>query len=60
MALCDTCQYMNNKYDEFRQAYNDADVIDENKTEHFCPMYDDHIPNGIYYDDEVCEHYAKR
>ena len=51
---------MNNKYDEFRQAYNDADAVDENKTEHFCPMYDDHIPNGIYYDDEVCEHYTKR
>lgn len=52
--------FMDNRYDQFRQDYNDAVATDSRKEQHFCPMYDDHIPNGIYYGNDNCEFYADR
>lgn len=60
MALCSKCTFMNKQYDEFRQDYNDAIVVGNTTVEHFCPMYDDHIPNGIYYKGEKCEYYMEK
>jgi hypothetical protein len=60
MALCDNCAFMDERYDTFRQNYNDAVPIDNTVEQHFCPMYDDHIPNGIYYGDSDCSFYNKR
>lgn len=59
MALCDTCAFMDKRYDQFRQEYNDTVRTDNKIEQHFCPMYDDHIPNGIYYGDDKCKHYQE-
>jgi hypothetical protein len=58
MALCDNCAFFDEQYDKFRQDYNDAVPLGSSVEQHFCPMYDDHIPNGIYYDGEDCEFYV--
>lgn len=60
MALCDKCAFMNDRYDEFRQSYNDAVPVNESMVQHFCPMYDDHIPNEIYYGGGECEFFQER
>lgn len=60
MALCNSCVFMNKKYDEFRQNYDDTIVEGENIIHHFCPIYNDHIPNEIYYDNADCEYYFKK
>lgn len=51
---------MNKKYDEFRQNYDDTIVEGENIIHHFCPIYNDRIPNEIYYDNADCEYYLKK
>lgn len=55
MALCKRCAFMNERYDEFRQSYNDAVPTADKQVQHFCPMYDDNIPNEIYYGNGSCE-----
>lgn len=55
MALCDNCTFMDKRYDQFRQDYNDAVPTNEKLEQHFCPMYEDHIPNGIYYSGDNCQ-----
>jgi hypothetical protein len=51
---------MKKSYDEFRALYDD--VIEERNTneKHFCPMYDDAIPNDIYYEGGDCPYYLER
>lgn len=51
---------MNERYDQFRQEYNDAVPVDDKQTQHFCPMYDDHIPNDIYYENGKCQFYQSK
>ncbi len=51
---------MDERYDKFRQDYNDAIVEGDNVEEHFCIMYNDHIPNGIYYENEDCDYYMEK
>lgn len=60
MALCDSCLFFDERYDKFRQDYNDAVPIGEDLEQHFCPMYDDNIPNGIYYNNADCEFYQEK
>lgn len=60
MALCNKCRFMDERYDKFRQDYNDVIVEGDNVEEHFCIMYNDHIPNGIYYDNEDCDYYMEK
>ena len=59
--LCDKCLNYSKEIDLFRQQYVDKIVIDGNDQEqHFCPMYDDHIPEGIYYNGENCEFFTEK
>ena len=60
MALCKNCAFMNERYDQFRQEYNDAVPVDDKQTQYFCPMYDDHIPNDIYYENGKCQFYQSK
>lgn len=60
MALCDSCNLMDKRYDEFRQSYNDSVAVADRRLQHFCPMFDDHIPNKIYYGNGECKHYQER
>ena len=61
MALCDNCIFYRKEFDEFRQQYVDAVVVgSEEPEEHFCQMYTDHIPSGIFYNNEKCEFYLNK
>lgn len=60
MALCDSCEFYNGSYDKFHQNYDD--VVEENadkRKKHYCPMYDDHIPFTIYYENGDCPYYLQ-
>lgn len=59
MALCSKCMYMDEKYDSFRQEYDDTIVVADTRTKHFCIMYDDSIPMDIYYENAPCEWYEQ-
>ena len=55
MALCDKCEFYRKEYDEFRQTYDDVDIIGHKPPEnHFCPMYDDNIPTRLWYSGDEC------
>lgn len=60
MELCLSCEWYNKKYDEFRETY--YDVIDESdkRQKHGCIMYQDHIPQGIWYENKECPYYSKK
>lgn len=59
--LCDTCLNFSLKYDEFRQQFDDIEIVREPKQErHYCPMYDAYIPDGIYFDGQNCEYYFEQ
>lgn len=59
MVLCDNCVFYKKEYDSFRQNYDDI-VDGDKRTKHYCPMYDDHIPHGIFYNGDDCPfHEAK-
>lgn len=59
--LCDTCLNYKKEYDEFRQQYVDLIVIGKTRPEpHFCPMYDNNIPDEIYHDGAQCEFYIRK
>lgn len=59
--LCDKCANYSKQEDEFRQEYVDKIVLDDKgREQHFCPMYDDHIPSGIYYDGESCPFFREK
>ena len=60
MALCDNCLFYREDYDEFRQNYDDTEKVGDNTIKHYCPMYDDNIPNGIFYGGENCEFFDER
>lgn len=58
---CNDCMHYNKRYDEEWQRYDDIKVIGSDEPKfHHCPMYDSHIPTGIYYDNEPCEFYTKK
>lgn len=61
MALCDNCLFYKKEQDEFRQNYDDVVVIDsKEKPHHYCPMYNDHIPQEIWYNNGNCPYYEKK
>ena len=59
--ICDKCMNYSPEIDDFRQQYVDKIVKGENgKDQHFCPIYDDHIPTGIWYDGESCPFFNEK
>jgi hypothetical protein len=60
MALCKDCLFYSEEYDGARQTGVDVVVVDNPDPEqHFCPMYDNHIPFDIFYSNGNCEFYEK-
>lgn len=51
---------MNEKYDAFRQSFNDILVDGKSVEYHYCDMYDDHIPREIYDGNAKCEFYEEQ
>lgn len=61
MALCGNCKIYNTKYDEFRQDWNDT--ITEPPAPnlpHHCIMYEDNIPDDIFYNGANCPFYEPK
>ena len=58
---CSNCEFYNKQEDQFRQQFVDILRIGEDEPQqHFCPMYDSHIPTEIYYDGGKCKYYTKK
>lgn len=58
--LCDICMNYNKAFDEREQTLDDKTVVSGRELEqHYCPMYDGHIPHTIYYENGDCEWFAK-
>lgn len=61
MGYCKNCRIWNEKYDEFRNDFNDCIIVDDSSpAPHFCIMYDDNIPPEIYYDGGKCPYFNKK
>lgn len=57
MASCSKkCAIYDRNYDEFRQLYNDIWPKDA----HFCDMYDDRIPDGVFDGPKDCPYFADK
>ena len=61
MALCNNCKAYNAQYDEFRQNWDDT-IMDASvqNVPHYCVMYEDNIPNDIFYNDAKCKFYEPK
>lgn len=61
MVLCDSCFFYDRRYDEFCQNYDDVIVEDaDERKKHYCPMYNDHIPFAISYENGDCAYYLQK
>lgn len=58
--LCNSCANYNKDYDLFRQQYYDFIMQEDTKEKHGCIMYDDHIPEKIWYHKGNCPYYIKK
>lgn len=57
MVRCLSCEWYDKKYDEFRQAHYDAIDESDKRQKHGCIMYEDHIPQKIWYENANCPYY---
>ena len=55
--LCSTCKIYNKNVDELRSAYDDNIYEKDNRQKHGCVMYDDYIPQKIWYNNADCPFY---
>ena len=55
MESCKTCALYSEHYDNFYQDFNDVGDVND----HFCPMYQAGIPDGIFEDKKDCEYYER-
>lgn len=56
MAFCDKCIFYSKSYDEQNIDFND--IGDTNS--HFCPMYQDEIPDGVFNGGNDCEYFEEK
>ena len=56
MALCKNCLFYSEGFDELNRDFNDIG----NPEEHFCSMYRDAIPDGVYNGVKDCEYYEEK
>ena len=55
MASCKTCALYSHVIDELGRDFNDVGDINN----HYCPMYQDEIPGGVYDGQKDCEFYEQ-
>lgn len=53
MALCKECRLYSVTIDDLRRNYNDIG----NEDDHFCMMYEDAIPEGMYNGPKDCPYF---
>jgi hypothetical protein len=56
MALCSECLFYDLVIDDINRSFNDIDAI----TNHFCSMYADMIPNGVFNGPKDCTFFAPK
>ena len=56
MALCSKCMFYSSENDNLNRDFNDTG----SEEEHFCIMYTDAIPEGIYNGPKDCEFYEEK
>lgn len=54
MPQCDKCKFFDREYDKEMQQYDDVMKMGDRIVRHHCPMYDDHIPEEIYFEGKDC------
>ena len=61
MALCNTCEWYNKEYDEYRGNFDDIITVDgDRRPNHFCIAYDEKMPKKIWYKNGNCPFYKKK
>lgn len=58
--LCNTCKWYDKQYDDFRGRFDDNIYEKDQRDNHSCVMYDDYIPNKIWYENGDCPYYRKK
>ena len=56
MALCKNCAFYSETIDELNRDFNDVGDVDN----HYCPMYQDAIPEGVFNGEKNCEFYEEK
>ena len=56
MGLCKSCSLYSEHYDNLSRDFND--IGDENN--HFCPMYENGMPEQIFAGNGDCDYYERR
>jgi hypothetical protein len=56
MALCNQCAFYSESVDNLNRDFNDIG----NEDNHYCPMYNDAIPDGVYNGVKDCEYYEEK
>ena len=56
MALCSKCAFYSEEIDETGRNFNDIG----NENEHFCTMYRDTIPDGVFNGEKDCDFYEQK
>ena len=60
-AQCSKCLFYDEKYDNFRQEYDDVIVVDNDQPpKHFCLLYESGIPSNIFYDGNACKFFVEK
>lgn len=59
MALCDTCEWYNKQFDDFRNTYDDTIDDNDKRENHGCIMYEDFMPKKIWHENGDCPYYQK-
>lgn len=56
MASCKDCMFYSEHIDELNRNFNDIG----DPSNHYCPMYQDAIPDGIFDGVKECEFYQEK
>lgn len=56
MESCKTCEYYSESYDEMCRDMNDTG----GENEHYCVMYDNAIPEGVFEGVAKCKYYTAK
>lgn len=56
--LCKSCKWYNKSVDDLTIAFDDTNT--EKQIRHGCVMYQDYIPQKIWYENGDCPYYFKR
>ena len=56
MGSCENCLFYSEKTDELNRDFNDT----EDQSLHFCPMYTNGIPNGVFEGQKDCEKFMEK